>query len=201
MIAEIAISVVLLVGAGPLMESFVHVSFILRTRIDPMAVVPEVEKALWRADPDQAISHVQTMEQIFEASTVSRRFQTGLLSGFAASSLLLASIGLFGITALSVLRRTREFGIRMALGAPATSVVWLELSRGLQLLMTGIFLGLGFSVFAIRALKPFLFGVVPFSVGIFASAALVLFVVTLVAIWLPPRRAARIDPMVALRYE
>jgi putative ABC transport system permease protein len=131
-------------------------TFIMRTRIDHMAVLPEVQKALWRADPDQAISHAQTMQQILEASTLSRRFQTGLLTGFAASSLLLASIGLFGITALSVLRRTREFGIRMALGAPATSVVWLELSRGLQLLIAGIVLGLAFSVFAVRALKPFL---------------------------------------------
>ncbi|MGH9584055.1 MAG: FtsX-like permease family protein, partial [Bryobacteraceae bacterium] len=169
--------------------------------VDPMAVAPEVERVVWRADPGQPISHVQTMEHILAASTLSRRFQTGLLTGFAASSLLLASLGLFGITALSVLRRTREFGIRMALGAPATSIVWLELSRGLQLLIAGILLGLGFSAFAVRALKPFLFGVVPFSIGVFAAAVLVLFAVTLLAIWLPARRAARIDPMVALRYE
>jgi putative ABC transport system permease protein len=175
--------------------------FIVRTRVDPMAVLPEVETVVWRANPDLPISEVQTMEDILGASTLSRRFQTSLLTGFAAASLLLASLGLFGITALSVLRRTREFGIRMALGATSANVVWLELSRGLQLLFAGIAVGVAASAFATRALQPFLFGVSSFSLAIYGAAVLVLFAVTLLAIWLPARRAARIDPTVALRYE
>ncbi len=175
--------------------------FMIRTRIDPAAIVPLAHQVVWRLDPEAPVSHPQMMERLLESVTLDRRFQTGLVAGFAGTALFLATLGLFSIASLSVARRTREFGIRLALGAASTDLLRLELLRTLAVAVTGLACGLAASLALARVLAGFLFGVAAWSPAVYAAAIIVLMVPALVAAWLPARRATKVDPMVALRYE
>ena len=176
-------------------------TFVIRAAYDPESLIPLVQKTIWRFDASEPVTHAQTMEHLLEAVTLQRRFETELLSAFAAAALFFSGLGLFGVASLSASRRAREFGIRLALGGTRGQIVRLELTRTAAMVAVGLGLGLLASVAVARAMASLLYRVTPWSGEIFVVAALVLVASALLAGWLPARRAAWIDPARALRIE
>jgi putative ABC transport system permease protein len=176
-------------------------SFAIRTKTDPLSLLPAIEKTIWRIDPDLAVSDAKTMEHIIQSATLERRFETGLLLGFSASALFLSALGLFGVASLSVTRRAREFGIRMALGATGADVLWLEVVRNVVIVVAGLAVGLVLSFATHRALATLLFGVSALSMNVYATAAAVLAISAMTAVLIPALRAARTEPAIVLRDE
>jgi len=152
-------------------------------------------------DMEAAISNVTTMEQAIEASVVQPRFRTLLLGVFATCALLLAAIGIYGVVAYSVSQRTQEIGIRMALGARRSQVLGGVVTQGLKLALLGTVLGLVGALLAARLLKTLLFAVKTTDALTFSAGPLVLMAVALLASFVPACRAARVDPVIALRHE
>jgi ABC-type antimicrobial peptide transport system permease subunit len=161
----------------------------------------EIRMALKATDPDVAFSDVQTMGNLVSIASARRRFQTSLLTAFAAIALLLAVVGLYVLMAFSVNRRTRELGIRMALGAERRDVLTLVIRHAAVLVTTGLAVGLGCTWIITRTLKSFLFGVSEHDPATVISVSSLLIVCGIVAALVPARRAASIDPMQALRTE
>ncbi len=176
-------------------------SFAVRTKTDPLSVLPTVERTIWRLDPDLAVSGAKTMEHIIQSATLERRFETDLLVGFSASALFLSALGLFGVASLSITQHSREFGIRMALGATGADVLWLEISRNVVIVITGLAIGLLLSFATHRALTALLFGVSALNPTVYAAAAAVLTISAMTAVLMPALRAARMDPAIVLRDE
>jgi ABC-type antimicrobial peptide transport system permease subunit len=152
-------------------------------------------------DPEQPVAEISTMEANISDSLATRRLTMSLLGAFAALALVLASVGLYGVMALSVTQRTREFGIRLALGAPRRDVFRLALGRGLLLVGIGLGLGLLGALGAGRALASLLYNVGSLDPWALLTAIIALAGVAILACWFPARRATRVDPIVALRYE
>jgi len=152
-------------------------------------------------DKDQAIGDIKTMERVIAESVAPQKFNAGLLGGFAALALLLAAIGIYGVLAYSVSQRTRELGLRMALGAQRSQILRLVIGQGTALAVVGIILGLGGAFALTRVMRTLLFGVEPSDPLTFVAVSLLLLAIALLACWLPARRAARVHPMEALRYE
>jgi putative ABC transport system permease protein len=175
--------------------------FVIRSAYAPEALIPLVRKTIWSLDASEPVTHIQTMERLLEAVTLRRRFETWLLGSFAAVALFLSALGLFGVASLSAARRTREFGIRLAVGATGGQIVRLELARTATMVVAGLWFGMIASIAVARAMAGLLYRVAPWSTEIFLCAALVLIASALLAGWLPARRAARIDPATALRTE
>jgi putative ABC transport system permease protein len=175
--------------------------FMIRTHIDPAAVLPLAQQTVWRLDPEQPVSHPQIMERLLESVTLDRWFGTGLVASFAGAALFLATVGLFSIASLSIARRTRELGVRLALGARSIDLLGLEMRRTLAMVVAGLACGIVASLALAKAVAGFLYGVTPWSLTVYAAAIVALMVPAFVAAWLPARRAAKVDPMVALRYE
>jgi putative ABC transport system permease protein len=168
---------------------------------NPLALVPAIKRELQALDPDQAFAHISTMEINIEKSLGSRRMMMSLLAAFAGIALLLASIGLYGVMALTVTQRTRELGIRLALGAQRADVFRLVLSQGMLLVLAGLIIGLLGVVGAGRGLQSVLYGVGGFDGPALSFALFALAVVALIACWLPALRATRVDPITAIRTE
>jgi putative ABC transport system permease protein len=168
---------------------------------NPLALVPAIKRELQALDPDQAFAHISTMEINIEKSLGSRRMMMSLLAAFAGIALLLASIGLYGVMALTVTQRTRELGIRLALGAQRADVFRLVLSQGMLLVLAGLTIGLLGVVGAGRGLRSVLYGVGGFDAPALSFALFALAVVALIACWLPALRATRVDPITAIRTE
>ena len=175
--------------------------FMIRTRIDPAAILPLAQQTVWRLDPEQPVSHPQIMERLLQSVTLDRRFGTGLVASFAGAALFLATVGLFSIASLSIARRTREFGVRLALGARATDLLGLEMRRTLGMVVAGLSCGVVASLALAKAVSAFLYGLTPWSLTAYGAAIVALMAPALLAAWIPARRAAKVDPMVALRYE
>ena len=173
----------------------------VRTKADPLTVVDSVRSAVRELDKDQPISSVNTMEELLARSLASRRFNLLLLTLFALTALMLATIGLYGVLTYSVAQRTHEIGIRMALGAQASDVLKLAIGRGIKLALLGVLIGAGGALVLTRFMKSLMFDVSGTDPLTFAATALLLIVVALVACYIPARRAAKVDPMVALHYE
>ncbi len=171
------------------------------TRGDPMALAPAVVREVQSLDPDQPVASISTMEKNIGESLATRRLTMTLLGSFAALALVLASVGLYGVMALSVTQRTREFGIRLALGAPRRDIFRLALERGLLLVGLGMLVGLFGALGAGRALTSVLYDVSGLDLVALLTAIGALGLVALLACWFPARRATRVDPIVALRYE
>lgn len=176
-------------------------SFAIRTETDPLSLLPAVERTIWRLDPDLAVTGVKTMEHIIQSATLERRVETDLLLGFSASALFLSALGLFGVASLSVTRHSREFGIRMALGATGADVLWLEIVRNIVIVIAGLAVGLLLSFATHRALAALLFGVSALNLNVYAAATAVLTISAMTAVLIPALRAARMDPAIALRDE
>jgi putative ABC transport system permease protein len=173
----------------------------VRTVADPDSLVSAVRAQVADVDPDQPLYHVATLQQVLSESLAPRRFNTLLLGIFAGIALALATVGIYGVMAFSVTQRTHEIGIRMALGAERGSVLRLIVRQGLRLTLIGVVLGIAGAWALTSFLASFLFGVAPRDPATFAVVSLALVVVSILACYFPVRRATRVDPMVALRYE
>ena len=174
--------------------------FAVRTEGDPLRFVKAIRRELRAIDPDQAITAVKTMDEVVEASEGQRRSITILLGLFAGVALVLAIVGIYGVIAYSVAQRTKEVGIRRALGAQQSDIMRLVLGQGLGLTLAGAVLGIGGSFALTRLIKGLLFQVSATDPWTFSGIALLLIVVALAASYIPARRATRIDPATALRF-
>jgi predicted permease len=174
---------------------------VLRTDGDPAALAPAARAAVASLDPDLALSQVRTMEQRIADSTARPRINTVVLGSFAIAALLLAAIGIYGVISYGVIQRTRELGIRMALGAGSRSVLTLVLREAMTPVAAGIAVGLVAAWAATRVLRSLLFQTGTTDVATFLGVTLFLTGAALTACYLPARRAARSDPAVALRVE
>jgi putative ABC transport system permease protein len=174
---------------------------ITRTSTDPIAIASAIERVVRAVDQGAEITNVKTLDQLLYESAAQPRFQTALLGSFSALALLLAVIGIYGVTSYSVLQRTHEIGVRMALGARAADVMRLVMGQGGTLALIGVALGLAGALALTRFLRNLLFEVQPTDVATFISVAILLFTAALAACYLPARRAMRVDPTVALRHE
>lgn len=174
---------------------------VVRAEDDPLRLIPAVKNRIWAVEKDQPVSQIQTMDQILSQSLARRRLYFVLLGLFAFVSLLLAAAGIYGVVSYSVTQRTREMGIRVALGAERLDVVLLILWRAAKLALAGEFLGILPTLAGTRLLASLLFGVSGIDSVTLAGAALLLTTVAIVACYIPARRAMRVDPIAALRYE
>lgn len=176
-------------------------SVAIRTTRDPHALLPAIRRALAAVDPDQAFYAERTMDDLLAASLATRRFSLQLIAGFAALAVILAGVGLYGVIAFSVSQRTREIGIRTALGAERSSIARMVLREGAALAAAGLVAGLVASLAATRLVRSMLFHVHPVDPITFVAVAVGLTAIVLLACYIPARTAARIDPVVALRNE
>ena len=173
----------------------------IRAANDPAALVKSVRQTVLEVDPNQPVANVQTLKEIVKKSLSQRRFILALIGGFAGAALLLAAIGLYGVMGYAVSQRTREIGVRMALGARQRDVVSMVIGQGMRIVLIGLAVGMIGAVGLSRLLQGFLFEIKPSDPTTFVAVSFILLAVALFACWLPARRAARVDPMVALRME
>ena len=168
---------------------------------DPTSITSAAQRAVWSANPDVPLANIRTMQEVIANSVQRRRFSMLLLTMFASVAMLLAAIGLYGVMSYSVAQRTKEIGIRMALGAQRPDVLALVVKQGMALVFVGIAAGTILSLATTRLISGMLFGITATDPLTFAGVAALLSVVAFLANYLPARRAASVDPMVALRYE
>ena len=173
----------------------------VRTAGDPIAITPSVKAAIARVDKDQPVTRIRSMDEVVAESVAQPRFRAELVGTFAALALVLAAVGIFGVIAFSVSQRKREFGIRMALGATEGNILRLVAKSGVKMTALGIAIGLGGSAWITQSISSLLYGVKPLDPLTFAAAPVILAIVALTASVVPAMRAARIDPVVALRQE
>ena len=178
-----------------------NMAFVLKTSIDPVAVVPDVRAAVRALDAEQPIATVRTMEQWMARALAPRSTPTLLLAIFGGVALVLAAIGIYGVLAFGVAQRVREFGVRQALGADGRSILRLVLGQGLRTAGVGAALGLAGALALSRYLETLLFGVTTRDAGVLVSVTAILLAVAAAACYLPARRATRVDPLVALRMD
>ena len=176
-------------------------TLVVRTTVAPMTLAESVRQAIWRVDPDQPMWKIRPVELLVERSVADRRFVLALMTIFAALALALTVIGLYGVISYLVNQRTQEIGIRMALGAQMRHIMQLILKHGVVLVALGVVVGLGAAVVLTRLMSHMLYGVTATDPVTFAAIGLLLTVVALVACYLPARRAAQVDPVIALRSE
>jgi len=174
---------------------------LFRTSTDPAALAATIRREIRALDRDQPLSAAATLDQVLGQTVAHRRFQMGLLGLFAALALALAAIGIYGVMHYAVVQRTPEFGIRLALGAGASDVLWLVLRQGLGLAVAGLAIGLAGALALTRVMTSLLFGVRPGDPATLAGVAVVLIAVALGACYLPSRQASRVNPITALRWE
>jgi putative ABC transport system permease protein len=176
-------------------------TILVRTNSDPRVVIPALRQAVWTIDPNQPLSNVSTLEQIVSNSIAQPRLNMLLMLLFGGLALLLSAVGIYGLLSYAVTQRTQEMGIRMALGANVTDVLKLVLKQGMLLALVGEAIGLAGAFALTRLMRGLLFGVTPTDTSIFAGVVVVLTLTALLACYLPARRATKVDPLVALRYE
>ena len=176
-------------------------TLIVRTAGDPLKLTGLVKQAVWSVNNDQPVSNIRTMEQVLAESVAEPRIFTLLMGVFAALALGLAAVGIYGVVSYSVSQRTHEVGVRMALGAERVDVLRLVVGQGMLLTGIGLGIGLAGAMALTRFLSSFLYGVRPTDPLTFAAVALALAGVALLATYIPARRATKVDPMIALRYE
>jgi len=174
---------------------------VVRTKSDQAVIAAAVRNAVWSVDKDQPISNVRTLDQVFAAAISQERFQALMLGLFAALALLLACVGLYGVISYTVVQRTHEIGVRMALGAQSLDVLKLVIRQGMMLTFAGLVAGIIAGTFVTRVLSDLLFGVTPRDPLTFAGVPVLLLFVAFFACYIPARRATRIDPLAALRWE
>jgi len=176
-------------------------TFAVRTQSDPAAMGQAVKQKIWKVDPQLPITKVFTMGEVSAASFAARRFNMLLLTLFSGLALILAAVGVYGVMSYAVTQRTQEIGIRMALGAQVSDVMNLVMKSGLVLALIGVGVGLGGAFALTRLMTSLLFAVEPTDKVTFAIVSICLLVTALIACYIPARRAAKVDPLVALRYE
>ena len=178
-----------------------RINLLTRTDVEPMSLTAAVRGQIAALNKDQPVFNVRTMDEIVAESVAPRRFSMTLLAVFAVVALALASIGIYGMMSYAVAQRTREIGLRMTLGAQTGNVLRLVIGHGMKLALAGVVLGLIASFALTRTMNNLLFGVSATDPVTFAGIAFLLALVALLACWVPARRATKVDPIVALRYE
>jgi putative ABC transport system permease protein len=181
------------------LKTFAPNALAIRTSIEPMSLATSVRDAIWSVDKDQPVADIDTMDHIVAQAVARQRFSMLLLGLFAAVALLLASVGIYGVMSYSVAQRTREIGIRMALGARRADVLQMTVKQGLKLVGVGMVVGLTAAFFLTRVMASLLFGIGATDPLTFAGISLVLFAVAILASYIPALRATKVDPMIALR--
>ena len=175
--------------------------WVVRTRVPPLSLSGPIQRVLRDVSGGLPVARIRTMDEVVSLSTAREDFNMLLLNIFAGSALLLAAIGIYGLMAYSVAQRTQEIGIRMALGAESNDVRRMVIGQGMTLALIGVVIGVAASFGLTRVISSFLFGVKAWDPAVFVIVPLVLSAVALLAVWVPARRATRIDPLDALRYE
>jgi putative ABC transport system permease protein len=178
-----------------------RVHILVRSSLDPAAAIAEVQRAVWSVDKDLPLSKTRTMGEVISESVAEPRFRTWLLSAFAFAGLILTLIGIYGVISYSVRQRTREMGIRIALGAQSGSLLGLVLRQAVVLALAGAVCGAIGSLLLMRLLASQLFEIKPGDPITLIGASLLMMIVALAASWFPARRATKVDPMIALRHE
>jgi putative ABC transport system permease protein len=173
----------------------------VKTSGNPMPYIPVIKDVVWSADREAEITFVRTLDQILDRSAAESRFQTMLVGLLGIFGLILAVIGIYGVISYSVIQRTHEIGVRMALGAGRRDVIHLILREGMLLAIVGIALGIGGALGLTRVLQSMLFEIEPTDAVTFIGAAIFLLIASLAACYIPARRATKVDPMVTLRHE
>jgi putative ABC transport system permease protein len=181
--------------------AYTGMTIVARTVGDPLSLASAAQREIQQIDPEQPVSDIRSMEQLLASSVARVRFNTLLLGLFAGLALILASVGIYGVMSYSVTQRTREIGIRIALGARSSDVLKMIIGQGMRLALTGVALGLVASLLLTRVMKSLLYGVTATDPLTFTTVSLLLSAVALLACYLPARKATRVDPMEALRYE
>jgi putative ABC transport system permease protein len=176
-------------------------NFVVRTTLDAQTMGDAITRAVHAIDPEQPVTDIQTLTEIRENSLVNTRVTSILLTAFAGLALVLAATGLFAVISFLVGQRTREIGIRIALGARTSSVLMMVMGEGMRMAVIGLCLGVGGALIASGMVKSLLYGVSTTDWVTFCAVGLVLVGTALLASYVPARRAAQVDPMVALRYE
>jgi len=177
------------------------VAVVLRTEGDPTAVMASVRRAVVEIDPREVVYNVQTMNEVVSNSFAARRLSMMLLGVFAALALVLACVGIYGVISYLVGQRTHEIGVRMALGAQQNDVLRLIIGHGARMALVGVAIGIVAAMGLTRLMANQLFGVSPHDPITFAGVAVLLIIVAVAACYIPARRAMRVDPIIALRYE
>jgi putative ABC transport system permease protein len=182
-------------------DSFPSLSLVVRTSVDPESLSGSVRQVVTQVDKSVPVGDVRTMDVIVSESITQPRFNVFLLTLFGCLALLLSAAGIYGVTAYTVTQRTHELGIRIALGAQVGDVLRMILRQGLGVILIGIFIGLAAAFALMRVMKSLLFGVSATDPVTFVGITLLLLIVALIACYIPARRATKVDPLVALRYE
>ena len=184
-------------------DSSIFANLVVRTSIDPAALAIAIRGEIRQLEPAAAVFNIQSMPELVAASPAAfmRRFPATLIGVFATLALLLSAIGVYGVVSYSVSQQTHYIGVRMALGARGSDILRLVLKQGVMLALVGIAIGVAGSLGLMRLLSGLLFGVPAHDMSIFALVVGAIFVVALFACYFPARRATKIDPLVALRYE
>jgi len=180
---------------------FRSLTLIIKTDRNPATLMPAVRNEIRALDAALPVANVKTLEQHVQASVATQRFNTYLLGVFAVLALTLATIGIYGVMSRSVTQRTHEIGVRMALGARPGDVFKMIVGRGMLLALPGMAVGIAGAFALTRVLSSLLFGITPTDPVTFIAVPLLLAAVALLATYIPARRAVRVDPMIALRYE
>jgi putative ABC transport system permease protein len=176
-------------------------SIVARTQADPGSMAQSIKQQIWKVDSQLPVTRVETMSEVAAESFAARRFNMSLLTLFAALALVLAAIGIYGVMSYAVTQRTQEIGIRMALGARTVDVLKLVIRNGMLLVIIGVALGLSGAIALTRLMRTMLFGVTPTDGVTIGVVSIVLIGVALLACFIPARRATKVDPLEALRYE
>ena len=171
----------------------------VRTTMDTQSVVNAVKQAVWSADPRQPVFQIRSMDEYLSLADTAPRISMLLLAVFAGISMLLAALGIHGVVSYGVAERTREFGIRMALGSTPRQLKAMVVTGGIKTALMGLAAGMAGAAMLAWTLRALLFGVAPLDLGVMAGVAVLLLMVALIANYIPARRAARIDPMQALQ--
>jgi putative ABC transport system permease protein len=179
----------------------IFATMVMRTSVEPLSLAEQVRQAVWKVDPDQPMWKIRTVESLVDRSVADRKFLMALMGIFAGLALVLTVVGLYGVISYLVNQRTQEIGIRMALGAQVGHILTMVLKQGMLLVLSGVALGLGASWLLTRLMTKLLFQVSATDPIAFIGISTLLVVVALLACYLPARRATKIDPLQALRYE
>jgi putative ABC transport system permease protein len=176
-------------------------SFVVRTQIEPAGMVDLIREAAQEVDRAQPVTEIRTMEYVVSESVTQPRFNLSLLAMFGGIALALSAAGIYGVTSYTATQRTHEIGIRIAVGARDADVLKMMMKQGMKPALIGLALGLAAAIGLTRLMKSLLFGVTATDPLTFVTLATLLMIVALIACYLPARRATKVDPMVALRFE
>jgi predicted permease len=185
----------------PGMEFYAPKDLVIRTTGDPLALVPDLRRIVQAINPEQAVSDVRTLDEIVAEQTVSRRVQIAVLGSFALAAVVLAAVGIYGLLSFTVSMRTREVGVRMALGASRGKVLKMFLRQGAVLGIAGVLLAVPLAYVAARAMTALLFGVAPGDPAIYAGASGLALLIALAGSMHPALHASRVDPVVTIQSE